>query len=326
MKKIIVLLFLTVSTVIFAQNKPVFLHIKHLMNKDPFILTTATDFTATKIGQFTRLQYYMSDISILHDGGQKLELTDLILLINAASDSDFSFGELAVTNVESLEFSIGVNKNFNNTDPTTYPAGSPLAPQTPDMNWGWASGYRFVALEGDADGSLGPMNDHFEVHALGNDNYFSQKIVTSAQPQADGVHVRIKADYVRLLDNIDVTGGFISHGFTGKATTLLKNMRDFVFSTDETLGICCENLNARFSIFPNPTTTSANVVYNFSAIPTSAIQYRVFDENGRVIFSEKLTEKLGTISIDLDCANGLYLVEFSTLEGQILQTQRLLKY
>jgi hypothetical protein len=326
MKKIFTILFFAVSTAIFAQNQPVFLHIKQLMNKDPFALNTATDLTATKLGQFSRLQYYISSVSILHDGGQKKELGDLVFLVNPAIDSVFLLGELPVSNVESIEFSIGVDKLYNHGDPTTFPAGHPLGVQSPDMQWGWASGYRFVALEGDADGIAGPLKDHFEVHALGDNNYFPQQILTPATPESDGIHLRIKADYVRLLDNIELNGGFVAHSISGKAIVLLKNMRDFVFSSDQTLGICCDNLNAQFSVSPNPTMRSANVVYNFSAIPASAIQYRVFDENGRVVFSEKLNEKVGNILIDLNGPNGLYFVEFSTIEGQILQTQRVIKY
>ena len=324
MKKFATLLFLAISTSFFAQNQTIWLNMQQLMNKDAFALFTTTDLTATKTHQFARVQYYLSGISIIHDGGQEAPFTDLYLLVNAATDSVFNLGQSPYKNIEGIKFSVGVDQAHNHLDPTTYPPGHPLAPQIPEMQWGWASGYRFIAIEGDADGAAGPLADHYEVHALGDANYFSQTILTSGKVESDGIHLRIKADYNRLLDGIDTEGGFVAHTTTGKAVTVLKNAQTVVFSAADVLGICCDATPGHFNMAPNPANGSATIAYDFSPKTASPVEMRVFDASCRPVLTQVLENASGEFRFNTNWAPGMYLVEFSDRAGHLLRTEKLM--
>ena len=70
------------------------------------------------------------------------------VLVNASEATEVDLGSHDVTNVEAVHFHIGVDSSVNHSDPASYPMGHPLAPVFPSMHWGWAAGYRFVAIEG----------------------------------------------------------------------------------------------------------------------------------------------------------------------------------
>lgn len=72
-----------------------------------------------------------------------------------------------VNKVEAITFSVGVEQAYNHLDPASFPPDDPLAPQNPEMHWGWVSGYRFAAVEGEAGPNL---DQHFEIHSIGDAN------------------------------------------------------------------------------------------------------------------------------------------------------------
>ena len=104
----------------------------------------------------------------MHDTGKISQATGVYILANASQVLEVDLGSFDVTNVEAIKFSVGVNEPENHEDPTKWDSNHPLYPKSPSMHWGWASGYRFVALEGKTGDQL---NKTFEIHALGDDNY-----------------------------------------------------------------------------------------------------------------------------------------------------------
>lgn len=297
---------------------------QQLMGKDAFALNTPTDLTTTKQHHITRLQYYISGIAVIHDGGQEAAFPDLYLLVNPAVDSVFEIGQLPFTNIEGIKFAVGVDQAHNHLDPTAYPNSHPLAPQNPEMHWGWASGYRFIALEGDADGNGGPLTDHYELHALGDANYLPQTILSTGKTEADGIHIRIKADYTRLLDGISTTGGFVAHTLTGKAITCMKNAQQFVFTSADISGICCDGTPGYFVIAPNPATEEATILYDFSLKSTKTVDMRVFDAACRPVYATKLENTTGQISFQTDWTPGTYFLEFTDHNGHLLRVEKLM--
>jgi hypothetical protein len=62
-----------------------FLKINHMLGNDPFALDYTVQNNLSNDLQVTRLQYYVSKISIVHDGNQVTEMHDTVLaLVNAA--------------------------------------------------------------------------------------------------------------------------------------------------------------------------------------------------------------------------------------------------
>ena len=131
-------------------------------------------------------------VNVIHDGGQETPATGVYALVDASQPTTIDLGSLNITTVEGIKFYVGVNTPQNNQDPALWPSTHPLAPKNPSMHWGWASGYFFVAMSGNSGASL---DKTFEVHALGNANYFSQTFTTTAATVNNEQVITLNADY-----------------------------------------------------------------------------------------------------------------------------------
>ena len=150
------------ASVLYAQT-PVELQIRHKLGSSDFAFSSATTNNLGNNFNVTRLEYYLSKISIKHDGGTVTNIPNHYILANGSTNVADALGSYPITSVEAITFYIGVDSPANNADPSLHPAGHPLEPKTPSMHWGWSTGYRFVAMEGMAGSSLGQA---YEVHAL----------------------------------------------------------------------------------------------------------------------------------------------------------------
>jgi hypothetical protein len=207
--------------------------------------------TANDVGsdfQVTRLQYYISNIILHHDGIQT-PVSNKFILVDASTATNELLGNFNITTLDSISFGIGIGNAENHLDPTLYHSSNPLAPQAPSMHWGWTAGYRFVALEGLSGAS---MSDVFQMHALGDNNYNIKTIVTPGNLINNNLEVAIDADYAKALSTINVTGGVISHGESGDARTVLTNFNTSVFS-DGSISVPITKLETiKVSVYPNP--------------------------------------------------------------------------
>ena len=249
--KLLIALFSTVlSCFAFAQT-PVKLVIHHKLGGNTFALGTTATNNLGNTYNLSRMEYYMTKFTIVYNGGQLLPVSDdVVALVNAAGEStEIDLGLQNVTNIEGIRFHIGVHTPVNNEDPSLYPIDHPLAPQSPSMHWGWASGYRFIALEGMASPSL---NQALELHGLGNENYFETSVIAPATVYPWEQVIHINADYQRGLEDIDVNGGLIVHGSLAQAATMITNFRDYVFSASQAAAVTEIADNSSLSVYPNP--------------------------------------------------------------------------
>ena len=234
---------LTISILLLTLNisaqTDITLKINHLLGEEVF----AFNKTVTAPGEYsvnvTRLEYYISQIKLVHDGGKIEVLSDKYFLVNGASLFSSSLGNFNISKLEEIRFSIGVdnlpntnpNDNSTNTtnhaDPSLWFAGHPLSPKSPSMHWGWTSGYRFVALEGKT--GLGAAYT-YEIHALGDGNYNEVSIPTVIDASGGELNIELDANYLNSLKDVDVSSGLIEHGSTGQAIPFLKNFQTEVFS------------------------------------------------------------------------------------------------
>jgi len=115
------------------------LRIYHMLGSQAFQMSTTAQNDLGHDFQVERLQYYVSNFSVVHDGGTETAVNvDTIALMNAADGifSTIELGSLNITSVESVKFYIGVPQPTNNADPSLYGPDHPLAPQSPSMHWG----------------------------------------------------------------------------------------------------------------------------------------------------------------------------------------------
>lgn len=305
-------------TLSIAQNQ-INLHIHHKLGTEDFAFNQTSQNNLGHDFYLTRLEYYISTIVIKHDGGLKVTLEDLWILVDANEPTEINLGSYDINTVERITFSIGVDADHNHGDPASFAFGHPLAPQFPSMHWGWASGYRFLALEGESGADL---NQNMEIHSLGDNNYFSNGNDLLV-PAEDGViDLHLDADYTRILENIDLTSGLVVHDEIWQAKTALENCRDFVFSPSS-LSTSTSDLNLveQFKVFPNPTSVGQTTI-ELSLAESVDCRLEVRDVLGRQIQLVALNPGRQTLDLALH-QKGVYLLQIVG-QNQIFATRKLI--
>jgi len=232
-----------------AQNS-VFLNIYHKLGDADFALNQAAKNNMDHDFEISRLEYYISEISLVHDGGNETLIDDLWVLVNAATKTEVDLGEHDISTIEKIIFHIGVDPDHNHLDPSIYNGSHPLSPKSPSMHWGWTAGYRFVALEGQGGVNL---NQLVELHGLGDINYFTTEIDLDVIAENNALTINLDADYTKALQDISVNSGVIVHGENLQASQCLSNFKDFVFSPSENISSLVDFVKINeFNISPNP--------------------------------------------------------------------------
>jgi hypothetical protein len=281
MKRIYFSLVLVLFFGVASAQTNVHLKINHMLGASPFLFSvTATNNNSVEFN-VERMEYYVDQITLVHDGGMQTLVPNTWLLVDAGTAVNEMLGNFAITSLEEIRFGIGVDSAYNHLDPSTYASSHPLAPQLPSMHWGWSSGYRFVAMEGKTGANFGTT---YQIHALEDYNYHTVVVPATGTMVGSDLTIELDADYEMALRDIDVSPGVFNHGGTGEAATLLTNFRDHVFSettlsteVDETL----ENEDFNLTMFPNPVQTNQLVTLQ-GEFPQGAM-LEITDLSGRVL-------------------------------------------
>jgi|688.fasta_scaffold100069_2 hypothetical protein len=204
------------------------------------------------------VKYYLAEITVIHDGGKRTPLTDVYVLVDALGQKRYPLGSYDVTNVEALEFHIGVDKPRNHLDPTLYPSEHPLALKNPTMHWGWAAGYRFLAVEGSAGTSKDVVSADVQVHTVGDELYRKITMPVSTTPTSSGVEINLAAEYSKLFAGLDVSFGLIFHGYGEETIVMSNNVATRVFSSPTTSVTDLSQAQA-LTVWPTPTSGTITV-------------------------------------------------------------------
>ena len=168
----------------------------------------------------TDFRYYISNIVLIKEDGSQYPLTNKVLLVHP-SQNEYELGNVPVGVYKGFKFMLGIDSATNHSDPTTYPAGDPLAIQTNSIHWSWSSGYIFFKAEGYVDSTAsatGPADLEFFYH-VGMDG-FSRTIDFSTSAfevtGANDYELGITFDFLKVLNNVDMR--------TENATHTMDNM------------------------------------------------------------------------------------------------------
>lgn len=291
-------------------QKTVVLNIDHLLEGDAFSLNTPKSSSVADNYEVTRLEYYISDFKLMHDGGQLINLPDTWLLVNASQGVEFVLGDFMIDELEELQFSNGINPDYNHLDPTLYPSGHPLALENPSMHWGWTAGYRFLAIEG----NVGPnLVYRYEIHALGDQNFRDVSLSTTGRESNDTIYIELEAACEAIFKNIDISSGVISHGETGDAEESLINMQRNVFTAKN-----APNSTLELTSGENIDVFSSNHKIQLSRIDANtAVEYHLYNLLGQELESGEFLNRK-TLNV---AQNGLYLVTFVQNDETISTTK-----
>ena len=300
-----------------AQNEIVF-QVNHMMNGESFVLGQTYNVESSQV-RVDRLEYYLCDFVVTHDGGQETELTDVYILANAGDNGAYSLGQWNIEEVEAISFGVGVDSGHNvGIDPSTYPVDHPLAPQFPSMHWGWASGYRFLAFEGFSGANLAATS---QVHALGDQNFHHQNHTILDPQTVDGtVTITLDANYENMFLGLPLEQGFIEHSNTHEAAETMWNMRNSVFGQALPLSIKEPFEEPALQVFPNPTTES--LVIEAKTLQSSH-QWVVFNATGQKVMGG-LMQSRTSLRVDALRA-GPHVLIVQDAHGVPLASQRFVK-
>ncbi len=302
MKKLILGLFILCGFSSVAQTN-VSLTIDHRINEEEFAWNTTGVNNLDEEFTFTRLEYYLSGFSVTHDGGTVTTYDDVYALVDAIESPTINLGEINAENIEMISFSVGVDPANNNGDPSAWPPAHPLAPKNPSMHWGWISGYRFVAVEGD----IISTSQEYSIHGLGNVNYFQVNLEVNVPANEDDVNIYVKADTENLLYGMNLDGTVFSHGEVGLALETLENMSERVFSiTSAPLSVENGKDLLTFSLFPNPT-DNGSVQLNFATDAGDFYNLVVRDIQGKTVLQRNQVNSGYQLNVN-GLNEGLYLV------------------
>ena len=321
MKNILSVAFALIFSLTAYSQSDIYLKINHLLGSSPFAFNTTASNNLGHNFDLNRMEYYISSISITHDGGVITNISDTWILANASTSVYELLGNYNITTIESISFSIGVETPENHNDPSLLAASNPLAPKSPSMHWGWTAGYRFVAMQGMA-GTTTP-NQVFELHGLGDVNYYNQTITTSGTSDANGLVVELDADYEQAIKNISIASGVVSHGEVNEAADMLKNFRDNVFTATEAIvaGVEIAKGDNHFKMYPNPKRNGEVLTFQYDGnLINPTIE--IVDLSGRVIAIQQLDNSNQFIFKGLE--KGVYFVNLKSINGEVINTEKLI--
>jgi hypothetical protein len=309
MKRILLLVSCTLTISTLAQNN-VTLNINHKLGNEEFSFNEEAINNLGEVFEVTRLEYYVSEIIITHDGGTQTPIEETWLLVDAGEPANYDLGSYDITEVESITIHVGVDEAHNHLDPATYPADHPLAPQFPSMHWGWSAGYRFVAYEGNAGAN---MSQVFQLHCLEDENYFANTIALSTVADNGEILIDLDADYARGLFDISVNDGLIEHSGNWEAKDCLVNFRHRVFSEAGSEVNIPEFEELDVAIYPNPVSNGSVTVQCQNA---DVQNYRlfVFDLMGNRVEARRVSSSMQRIDVQQYPA-GIYFIKLVAQNG-----------
>jgi hypothetical protein len=259
---------------------------------------------ATKITQFAM---YVSNLKVVHTGGQELALDTVIFSNQNAVDIDL--GSVNVGVIENLKFSIGVPQNVNHTDISEYKPGHPLSFQSPSMHWGWTSGYFFCIINGMVDTDSDGVPDRvFELNTLGDGNYtniIKNPTVLTAQNGDRTMHFGVHFD--QWLKGISLATIDEAHGEFGVNIVHMQNAVNFpVFQNlpDASIGS-----DKPFGCSFGCSTNGSNLVLTWQENVDKDLKVIIIDGAGKKVFEDKIADFSGAKSIAIE--KGVYYLSVS---------------
>lgn len=317
MKHIILTSIAAAIALLSSAQTNVNIEINHMLNGNSMLSTQIGTNNLEEDFEVRRLDYYLSQFSLTYDGGQTMEFENLYALVDGLVSTTINLGEIDASNIETLTFYIGVDQANNHEDPAGWPNDHPLAPQNPSMHWGWAAGYRFVALEGTDIAT----DQDFELHGLEDENYFSVTLPVNVSLSSDEITLMVSAHCEEIVNDVELALAPLAHGGYGMALRALENMADYVFEYQGTsVGVSEAFPDVSFNVYPNPTTNGmAQIIVD--GMNNERIDVQVFDILGKSVFEASGISNGKNTELNLTRA-GMYIVRIST-NGMTIATQKL---
>ncbi len=267
--------------------------------------------------------YYLSNLHLIHDGTQDLDLSDTVFLVKM-TDNILDLGMLDVTTITDVNFGVGVPQALNHLDISQYPANHPLSFQSPSMQWGWNAGYAHMIVDGHADSNGDGVPDAaFELHNLGDANYQYVTLTSvDAVTSSNQIDIYINCNLDQWLFSMNLGSVGVVHGSGQINTIVMTNVSHKpVFTSPVSAGIKSISTSVGVLTVINNSNT---VTVKWSEM-TDASSYSLIDVNGRMIQKGIVSEeKQGQIALD-ELSAGTYIFTLYNSSADQLNQVRFIK-
>ncbi len=322
MKNYLLSLFLfTLLTQLGFSQTSLKLEINHKLGQDEFSINKMAQ---NNLGQdFTviNLRYYLSNFSITHDSGKVYLIPDLVALVDASQPEVIDLGVHYVNKIEAISFYMGIDSARNHLDPSAYSPSDPLAPQSPSMHWGWASGYFFLSMTGKCGLNL---RSEIDLQCLGDENYFQTTVENPLlRDSLNETWISIDGDYQGLLRSMDISESVIMHGPFAWAQQALISASKYVFFAPGSVFTALEGPEPQPSLtcYPNPVQQGQKLVIAVDRQP-GQISWKMYDLMGREVSRQENLPAGVKNAIDCD-RQGVFILKVFQ-EGELLGVRRIL--
>ncbi|MBL4648460.1 MAG: T9SS type A sorting domain-containing protein [Aureispira sp.] len=313
LNKLLFLLFLCSCWSLHAQTD-IESNIQHKFGKSNYIPNQPYVDEENRVILITRIQYYLSNIELTHDGGQSVLVNKQHILMDGEI-SVYNLGSVSteIQQLEALNFDLGVDPSLNSSRPINHPVGHALADNSLYSND--QQSYIFLAIEGmiDTDGDQTP-DKPFSFHATGNQLFRNMTIQTTTSRNGTGLKINLVANIANWLKDIDLE-------FVGNQENSATDNEKLCDNTDE------------HSVFYKVATTSVNtlvspqnqinvdsrlsttptIYYNFYTV--EQLDMTITNINGTYFIQRSNLNPQGDFYMDNDLASGIYIVIFTTPKG-----------
>jgi len=314
------LIVITCASAVSVAQKSVFLKFPPMVGGNPLALNTNVEDLNGTTFKVERFNYYLSNIQLIHDGGQTIDLSDTVLLIEAGNFTK-NLGVQNFTTIEEVNLSVGVPQSLNHEDISQYPMGHPLSYQSPSMHWGWVSGYAFMLLNAWGDGTGdGNPESIYQIHTFGDQNFKSVTVPVTQTEYDDYVEVVIHCNLDEWIYGADpgTSGG--AHGEDGINAATMDNVETrnvFVSPQDASL----ESLEFEGEL--NYSLSGDIVSLSWSNVAGSQFGI-VSNLEGKTLFSGEVEKGNGDLTLELK-EKGIYLFTLYNSKNQILNRIKFIK-
>ena len=305
---------LSFSITALNAQKSVFLNISPVFNSIPIQMGVEVQHNSGEVYALDHFDYYVSDIILTHDGGQLTTVEQEVFIVEP-DNYVLNLGNLALENIESIEFTVGVPARFNTQqgteaqDISLYPETHPLSYQSPTMYWGWSFGYMHMIIGG------GEGSNYFELHSVGPT---LQRQVNLSVVQTDvsesQIDLFILCNVDQWVNGLELSTTGVIHG----ATVLNELIMDNVITEDVfTLSPSATSMTIDHSV-PNIYTLENQIIYSNLTTETSTIT--LFDQMGRQLLNTDISSSNGSIQLTKN-HSGLLFVFCKDALGSVLEKQ-----
>lgn len=315
MKTLITILLISISSLF---SKEIVMRVTFQGHDINHTIKSGEVFTVNGIeNKIHQLKFFLSDF-VIHDYmGNDIPTPKKYQLIDIDSNN-YHLGNVDLDRFYSVSFKFGVDSATNHSDPTIWPMGHPLNLSYSSMHWGWAHGYRFIALEGYTKDIYDRWLNNYQYHLLGNQYYSSHQLSFSPSDINDTIYFEVVVDLPALYANVNLTKDNIVHGSGGANDIIANNInsREVIISYP----LSVEDRYPELNVSPNPAKDHFYINYENTNIQN--LVFNLVDLNGNLV---KNIFPLQSNKVDIsNLSSGVYLLNIVE-NGSVAKTIKIIK-